>query len=354
MTINQWVPAAHKGDAIGDSARRVRDLLRALGHGSEIFALTVDEELRGDVRAFADADAQRGDVTVFHYALPSPMTAAFARLAGGRVLQYHNVTPAHFFAPYDAGIFRLAAIGRDELRTLVGHTDAALGDSEFNRRELDALGFRNTGVFPIALDLDRWRDAPPRPALEAVLSDGPMNFLFVGRIAPNKKIEDHIRLAEHYKRYVDTEYRFIFVGKTDAVPRYYDAVRALIAEYQMPPDRFIFTGAVPVEDLAAYYRTADVYLSLSEHEGFCVPLLEAMASDVPVLAYASTAVPDTLGGAGVQFAPKDLEFAAELLGELAFNEDLRAQVLSGQRRRLQDFGEARIRQDLQRLLAMVH
>ena len=115
------------------------------------------------------------------------------------------------------------------------------------------------------------------------------------------------------------------------MPRYYDTVRALLAEYQMPPDRFIFTGPVPDEDLATYYRTASVYISLSEHEGFCVPLLEAMAADVPVLAYASTAVPDTLGGAGVQFAPKDLEYAAELLGELAYNDTLRTQVIAGQR-----------------------
>jgi L-malate glycosyltransferase len=355
MRVNQWVPAAHRGDAIGDSARRVRDLLRALGHEADLFALTVDEDLRHDVRPFADFDAaRRGDLTIFHYALPSVMTEAFARLPHGRVLQYHNVTPARFFAPYDAGIFRLAALGREELSTLVGRTDAALGDSEYNRRELDALGFANTGVFPIAADVDRIRRAPRRPALEHVLSDGLLNFLFVGRIAPNKRIEDHIRLAEHYKRYVDTEYRFIFVGKTDSVPRYYDTVRALLTEYQMPADRFVFTGAVPEEDLATYYRTARVYISLSEHEGFCVPLLEAMAADVPVLAYASTAVPDTLGGAGVQFAPKDLEYAAELLGELAFDDELRRRVIRGQRRRLEDFADARLRRDLDRLLAMVH
>ena len=112
----------------------------------------------------------------------------------------------------------------------------------------------------------------------------------------------------------------------------------------MPPGRFIFTGPVPDEDLATYYRTASVYISLSEHEGFCVPLLEAMAADVPVLAYASTAVPDTLGGAGVQFAPKDLEYAAELLGELAYNDSLRSQVIAGQRGRLADFGDDRIRE----------
>jgi glycosyltransferase involved in cell wall biosynthesis len=117
----------------------------------------------------------------------------------------------------------------------------------------------------------------------------------------------------------------------------------------MPPGRFIFTGPVPDVDLATYYRMASVYISLSEHEGFCVPLLEAMAADVPVLAYSSAAVPDTLGGAGVQFAPKDLEYAAELLGELVYNDNLRTQVIAGQRARLADFGDARIRKELERL-----
>jgi glycosyltransferase involved in cell wall biosynthesis len=354
MIVNQWVPAAHKGDAIGDSARRVRDLLRGLGHDGDVYALTVDDDLRGEIRPFGDPASRRGDLTIFHFAVPSPMTEAFARLPHGRVLQYHNVTPARFFAPYHPGIFRVAALGRQELQTLAGQTDAALGDSEYNRQELEALGFTNTGVFPIAVDLARIRQAPRRPALERVLNDGLVNFLFVGRIVPNKKIEDHIKLAEHYKRYVDTEYRFVFVGRTEGVPHYYNTLRALIAEYQMPADRFIFTGAVPDVDLAAYYRMARVYVSLSEHEGFCVPLLEAMAADVPVLAYASTAVPDTLGGAGVQFAPKDLEYAAEVLGELAFNDDLRARVIAGQRRRLEEFGDDRLRRDLTRLLSMVH
>jgi glycosyltransferase involved in cell wall biosynthesis len=354
MTVNQWVPAAHRGDAIGDSARRVRALLREMGHVSNIYAMTIDDDLVGDVRPFDDAEARAGDVTIFHYALPSAMTEAFATLPRGRVLQYHNVTPAHFFAPYDPGIFRLATLGRDEIRRLAGRTDLALGDSAFNRQELESFGFTNTGVFPIAVDIERLRHTPRRPALEKVLSDGLTNFLYVGRIVPNKKIEDHIRLAEHYKRYVDIDYRFIFVGKTDGLPRYYNAVRALVTEYHMPPDRFIFTGPVPDTDLVTYYRMAHVYISLSEHEGFCVPLIEAMAADVPVLAYASTAIPDTLGGAGVQFAPKDLEFAAELLCDLAYNEDLRARVIAGQRRRLVDFGDDRLRRDLSRLLSMVH
>jgi glycosyltransferase involved in cell wall biosynthesis len=350
VIINQWVPAAHRGDAIGDSARRVRDMLRLAGHTSDLFALTIDDDLRDDVRLFADPAARAGDITIFHFALPSPMTAAFASLDGARVLQYHNITPAAFFAPYDAGLFRLAALGRSELRTLAGRVDLALGDSEFNRQELESMGFAPTGVMPIAVDTERLTRAPRRYALERILGDGLINILFVGRIVPNKRIEDHIRLAEMYKRYVDSYYRFIFVGRHDGLPRYYAQVRALIAELRMLPDRFWFTGPVPDEDLAAFYRWADVYVSLSEHEGFCVPLVEAMAADVPVLAYAAGAVPETLGGAGVLFAPKDLEFAAEMLGTLVYDRPVRERVIEGQRRRLADFAPARIEQRVMELL----
>jgi glycosyltransferase involved in cell wall biosynthesis len=279
------------------------------------------------------------------------MTDAFASLPGGRVLQYHNITPAEYFAPYDPGMFRLAALGRSELRTLVGRVDLALGDSDFNRQELEIMGFRPTGVVPVAVNTDRITTAPRRPALEKILSDGLINILFVGRIVPNKRIEDHIRLAEVYKRYVDSYYRFIFVGRYDGIPRYYAQVRALINEFQMLPDRFWFTGPVPDEDLAAFYRWADVYVSLSEHEGFCVPLVEAMAADVPVLAYAAGAVPETLGGAGVLFAPKDLELAAEAMGMLVYDRPVREAVIAGQRKRLLDFSTERVDAQLWAALA---
>ena len=347
MIINQWLPAAHKDDAIGESARRMRGILRRLGHDSQIYALTRDEELRDDVLPFSDAAATRGDITMLHFALPSPMTEALGRLPRGRVILYHNVTPASFFAPYDPGLFRLAVLARQELRSLVGRVDLALGVSAFNRQELDENGFARTGVLPLAVDTSRVTRRSSRPALERVLDDEFVNFLFVGRIAPNKKIEDHIKLAEHYKRYVDSYYRFIFVGRYDGVPSYYSTIRALMSEYQLLNERFVFTGLVPDEDLAVYYQKAAVYISLSEHEGFCAPLLEAMAADVPVLAYGAAAVPETLGGAGVQFAPKDLEYAAELLGSLAFDDELRARVIAGQRRRLADFGEDRLLRGLQ-------
>ena len=351
MVINQWLAAAHRGDAVGDSARQTRDRLRRMGHRSDIYALTIDEDMQEEAIPFSAPEARTGDVTILHFAIASPLTQAFAALPRGRVLHYHNVTPAKFFAPYDPAVFRIATLARQELAWLASRTDLALGVSEYNRRELDAAGFPRTGILPLAMDLDRLADARPVPSLQKWLNDGLTNFLFVGRIAPNKKIEDIVRLAEHYKRYVDAHYRFIFVGRYEGLPRYYNMVRAFIAELGWLGDRFLFTGPVPDDELATYYRAASVYISMSEHEGFCVPLVEAMAADLPVLAYSCTAIPDTLGGAGVQFSPKHFEMAAELLGILAFDDDIRAKVIDGQRRRLQAFSGDHVDRALGALVA---
>jgi L-malate glycosyltransferase len=353
LTVNQWVPAAHRGDAIGDSVRRFRSVLQGMGVTSHVYAMTIDEDLQHEVRPWPHPEARDGDVTIFHFALPSAMTSHFASLPRGRVVQYHNITPAHFFARYDPNLFHLARIGRADLVTLVGHVDLALGGSEFNRRELERMGFAPTAVMPVAVDTGRFARSPRFPALEEVLDDGLDNFLFVGRIVPNKKIEDFVRLAELYKRHVNVDCRFLFVGRYAGAPRYYAMIRALMEQLEMPPDRFVFTGPVPEEELATYYRMARVYISLSEHEGFCAPLLEAMAADVPVMAYAAAAIPETLGGAGVQFAPKDLEYAAELLGTLNFDEDVRGRVIEGQRRRIADFSDERTARDLREVIARV-
>ena len=334
MIINQWVPAAHSGDAIGDSARRVRGMLRAAGHTSDLYALTMDDGLRGDVRPFEDPEARRGDVTIFHFALPSPMTRAFASLGGARVLQYHNITPAAFFAPYDAGLFRLAALGRQELRSLAGHVDLALGDSEFNRQELEELGFAPTGVMPIAVNIER---ITARATASRARKD------------PRRRPDQHPLRRPHRPQQADRG-PYPPGGGLQAVRRQLLSVHlrrplrrpATVLRADPGADRGVpdAAGSVLVHGpgsgrgSCAFYRWADVYVSLSEHEGFCVPLVEAMAADVPVLAYAAGAVPETLGGAGVLFTPKDLEFAAEMLGTLVYDRPVRDRVIDGQRRRL--------------------
>jgi glycosyltransferase involved in cell wall biosynthesis len=355
--IDQWVPALHAGDAIGDSALRMRDAFRAWGHAADVYTLDADEGLLAEGRSFADfRPGSAEDVVILHFALPSAMSAAFRELRCRRVLLHHNITPPEFYAPWDAELARICALGRAEIAGLAGYADLALGDSEWNRRELQALGFGRTGVLPIFVDFERYAQ-PPSPVLSRALGDDRTNVLFVGRIAPNKRHDDLIRLASYWKRFISPDVRLVLVGKkprratgTGAPLRkhYLDALQAFHYEEGLDSSEVVFTGHVPHDDLLACYGQARVFVSMSEHEGFGVPLLEAMLSDVPVLAYRATAVGDTLGDAGVQFTEKKLPEVAELAHALATDPGLRASVLAGQRRRLAHFAPAAVEATLRR------
>jgi len=342
VRIDQWVPALHRGDAIGDSARLMRDAFRRWGHGADVYALELDADLEGDGRRFDDwKPGGPDDVVVLHYALPSPLSAALREHRGRRVLLHHNITPASFFEGWDDEMVRICRIGREEIATLAGHVDLGLGDSEFNRRELEALGIPRTGVLPIYLDFDRYRQ-PPAPVLRRVLDDGPTNILFVGRLAPNKRPDDLIRLASYWKRFVSPDVRLVLVGKLPRRRAYFESLQALAYEEGFTPAEVLFLGHVDHGELLACYATARLFVSMSEHEGFGVPLVESMLMRVPVLARAAAAVPDTLGGAGVSFSGRSLAEVAELAHLLATDESLRSSVLAGQDRRLAAFAPAAV------------
>jgi glycosyltransferase involved in cell wall biosynthesis len=344
MRVDQWLPAAHRGDAIGDEAIRIRDTLVRAGISSRIFALEIDEDAASDVEPFPDR--RECDVTIFHFALPSPLTPEFTREKSKRVLVYHNITPPEFFLGYDGELVRIAACGREELKTLAGSADLALGDSEFNRAELERMGFGRTGVLPILIDFAPYEECEPDPVLEEMLGDGRANFLFVGRVYPNKRFEDLARLAFFYKKYVSEDFRFLLVGKAGRMERYQQAVQSLADRWGLRPSEFLFTGHVSLEELAALYRSSDLFVSMSEHEGFGVPLVESMFFELPILAYAAGAVPDTLGGAGVQFVEKNYEELAEMAHLMVNDSDLIESVVAGQRRRLARFEPARVEQEL--------
>jgi glycosyltransferase involved in cell wall biosynthesis len=342
MRVDQWVPALHRGDAIGDSARLMRDAFRRWGHTADVYALEIDADLEGDGRRFsAWVPGGADDVLILHYALPSPMTAALREHRGRRVLLHHNVTPPDYFAGWDPEMQRICRIGREELLGLRDHVELGLADSEFNRRELEAAGFRRTGVLPIYLDFRRYLEAPS-PVLSRMLHDGARNVLFVGRVAPNKRHDDLIRVASYWRRFIAPDVRLLLLGKLPGRGRYFDALQSLLYEEGFTPAEVVFTGHVDHDDLLAAYARADVFLSMSEHEGFGVPLVEAMLMDVPVLAYRCTAVGDTLGDAGVQFGEKRIDAVAEMAHRLATDAGLRTAVLAGQRRRLEAFAPAAV------------
>jgi L-malate glycosyltransferase len=325
-TVHQVVPVLLHADAIGDEARALRDGLRARGFASDIYALPQPQAPAG-----ADATAQplgellharpRPDAVLYHFAVSSAATEALAGSGIPLVLVHHNITPARFFhmvdPQHEAGM-RAAEL---ELACLRGRTALALGDSEYTRRQLDAMGFQPTGVLPILLDPAPYRSHRPG-RLHDEISREP-TLLTVGRVAPNKRIEDCIRLLAAYRRGVDPRARLWIAGDDTRLPAYRGALGRLVrdlglqgasAEAFDAPVRFL--GRVTQAELVDCYRGAAAYVSMSGHEGFGVPLLEAMICELPVLAYASTAVPATLGGAGLLLREKNLPLAAEMLAGL--------------------------------------
>jgi glycosyltransferase involved in cell wall biosynthesis len=337
MRVDQLVPAFHRGDAIGDTASHLKRFLRSQGFSSEIYCLTRDEELDGESEFISSfPKAEPSDVTILHFALPSPLTESFAKLPTRKVLIYHNITPPEFFVDFSLEMANISRQGRKELASLVSHVSLALADSEFNRQELRQLGFKKTAVFPLFVDFSSYERKINRLVHE-LFSDGRTNILFVGRIVPNKRIEDIIRVTFYYKKYISPLVRMIVIGKTQSLPSYYQSLVRLADEFYLQPEEICFTGHIPDEEMYALYRASDVFLSLSEHEGFGLPFVESMVFDLPIIAYDSTAVPYTLDGAGVLIKHKRVDQVAELVSIVAHDEKIKEKILQGQRQRLDRF-----------------
>jgi glycosyltransferase involved in cell wall biosynthesis len=342
VRADQWLPAAHHGDAIGDESLRFRDALRRAGFQSDIYALDIDEGVKEEFLPFSDRPEKgSGDLTILHFALPSPLTEQFRNLRGRKLIIYHNITPASYFVGLDDELVRIAEKGRQELASLADVADLALGDSEFNRLELEEVGYRRTGVLPILIDFDRYA-REPNPVLSEMLDDGRSTFLFVGRVYPNKRFEDLLRLAFFYKKYVSENFRFLLVGRAGRMWRYKEGVETLAEYWGLRTSEFVFTGHLSWDDLLACYHNADVFISMSEHEGFGVPFVESMLLELPVIAYAAGAVPDTLGEAGVLVHEKRYDEMAEMAYMMATDPDLRDAIVDAQNRRVKRFRPERV------------
>ncbi|HET7295207.1 MAG TPA: glycosyltransferase family 4 protein [Vicinamibacteria bacterium] len=351
--VHQLLAALSYGDAIGNEALAIQAHLRGMGFDSEIYAEHVHPRVAHLARPlWRYASVSSPDtVCLFHFSIGSASGRLIHPAPDRLVSIYHNITPAHFFLGFQRHLAGLCYHGRRELLAFAPRTELALGDSEFNRRELEVAGYAKTAVLPIVLDLAKY-DLRPSPVVEAMFRDGRRNILFVGRVIPNKRIDELIRVFAIYQRYLEPRSRLLLVGEHKGFERYYDRLSRLVRELRL--DEVVFAGHVDDEDLVAYYRVADAFLCLSEHEGYCVPLVEAMHFGVPVVAYDAGAVAETLHGGGVLLREKRLEVVAELVHELVADSRLRAEVLETQRRavgeiRATDFG-ALLRERLEPVL----
>lgn len=333
--IHQLVAGYAQGDAISNEVRMLRGVFRSWGFESDIFCelRRILPELRGDAKDLAAAreTIRPDDVVLLHLSIGSEANEVFPSLPGRKAILYHNITPPEYFRGVQESVAALLEKGLRQARALAGSAEVVMADSAFNAREIEAMGHPRASVLPLVLDFGKLRSSPDRRVLRQY-RDGLVNVLFVGRCAPNKKIEDLLNAFYYFQRYVQPASRFIHVGSFAGLEQYHALLLARARELQLQHVELV--GTVSQAELNAFYEVSRLFLCLSDHEGFCIPLIEAMTHRLPVLAYAAGAVSETMDGAGVLFHEKRFDLIAEAMGRVAEDAALREAILKGQDERL--------------------
>jgi glycosyltransferase involved in cell wall biosynthesis len=352
--VHQFLPALFRGDAIGNHALSLQQIIKSWGYASEFFTEARHDRTEASAQHYLTylKYSHRDNLVLYHYGIGGQLTGFALDLPDCIVLYYHNITPAYFFYGYSNHLAFHLDQGRRDLQRLARRMPAIAG-SPYNARELEGLGFRVLGVVPYAFALQAQasvNDADSQAVAARYARPGSTDWLYVGRLAPNKRVEDVIKAFYYYHAWINPASRLLLVGSGAGMERYVERLTGLIARLRLQ-EAVVFTG--PVAQPAPFYRMAQVYVSMSEHEGFCVPLLEAMYHGLPIVAYASSAVPETLGGAGVLITRKDYPIIAEAVHEVITNSVLRVQLVAGQRARLAAFSPAQAAADLRACLNAV-
>jgi glycosyltransferase involved in cell wall biosynthesis len=345
--VHQVLATLGYGDAIGHEVLGIQRVLRGAGYQSEIFVETADPRLEDLTLDYRDlvGGISPSDLLIHHFSIGSRASRTAYALPGRMALVYHNITPPEYFIGVHDDLVKLCFRGRRELTAYIARCELALGDSEYNRQELDALGFRSTGVLPVVPDFSHLEVAADT-VLAGDFDDGWTNVMFVGRVIPNKKFEDVIRAFHAYRTRHNPRSRLLLVGSYSGFERYLAMLQGLIARLGTPDVHFL--GHVSNEELTALYDVADLFLCASEHEGFCVPIIEAFHKGVPVLAYASTAIPATMDGGGVLYESKDPLDVARLMEAVSSDSRIENAVVESQDAALgrlleRDFGATLLR-----------
>ena len=312
MKVHQILATLGYGDAIGNEVLGINRALRSAGYESEIIVETFDRRLEDLTVDYRDMVGEVGedDLLIHHFSLGSRASRTAFAMPARMMLIYHNITPPEYFLGVHEQLVRQCYHGRRELLPYRSRCDLALGDSAFNRDELDALGFSPTDVLPVVPDFSHL-DCPPAPALLQSCDDDWTNILFVGRLIPNKRPDNLIRYFHAYKSLYNPRARLLLAGSFGGFEVYYAQLQSLVARLGVQDVHIL--GHISNEELTALYDVADLFLCASEHEGFCVPIMEAFYKQVPVIARAATAVPATMDGGGVLYETTDPRRVAALM-----------------------------------------
>lgn len=347
--IHQLLSGFADGDAISHCAMVLRCLLLSWGIPSEIFVERerVSPAMRSHCRELREYQGRDGEAVIHHYGIASTAQQVYLQSPAHRILVYHNITPAEYYDGFDDSLAAQLRSARASLPDVVKGTQACWAVSRFNARELEAAGAGEVEVFPLVFDsapLDRPAFSPVCDKFRTKLS----TWLYVGRMAPNKRIETLIESFYWYHKTLNPYSRLVLVGSDRSCPRYYAMLRMLAGDFDLA--NVCFEGFAAPEGLPSYYRCADVFVTTSEHEGYCLPLLEAMHLGVPVVAQGIGGIPEALDGAGVLYQELKPAELAVLIHRIQGDAAVRAEILASQARRMETVRKRDLGAELRGLL----
>jgi glycosyltransferase involved in cell wall biosynthesis len=331
MRVDQVIPALASRDAIGVHSLNLRDGLRAAGMESDIYYGSVTPDVTHEGRHVTELGRPGRDRWLLYQAsIGSPVYDILAARSEPKLVNYHNITPAHLLRDWEPEVAYEVSLGRTQLARLAAQSRFAVADSGYNEKELHALGYQGTAVVPLLIDMHAKSDEPDEALVESLARrkerEGGADLLYVGKISPHKAPHDLVKMLDVLRRVHDPSARLHLVG-SPLGQSYEPALRAFVKELGLE-DAVSLPGSVSGAELEAYFRAADVFVMASDHEGFCVPLAEAMGHGVPIVAYGVTAVPETLAGAGLSLPDKSAVPFAAAVGRVLADPELRT-VLSG-------------------------
>ena len=347
--IDQILAGFAEGDAISNEAIVLRDIFRGWGRESEIYAdfRHVSPVARAYSKPMEEYKGEAADILIHHYSIASPAVDRFVQAPTRKVLIYHNITPAQFYRGFDDRIAEQLDHARRNLAKVLPAADAVWADSEFNASELRELGAGNVKVLHLLFSPKHF-DVPPDPNLFPKFAASMKNIMYVGRIAPNKRVEDLIEAFAWYHRVINRQSRLIIVGSERSCPRYYLMLRMMANELELP--NVCFERYASPRGLTAYYQIADVFVTCSVHEGYCLPLVEAMYKGVPVIARQTGGTPEAMGAAGILYDGLSAGQLAQLIHRLLSDAALRREVLDFQKRRVEELTRRRPDEELREML----
>ena len=345
IKIIQVLPTISYGDAVSNDAINIDKFLRKNGYKTEIYAENIDKKLKGKVFKISKLKkVNKNDILIYHKSTGTDLSFLLERYKCKKVMRYHNITPGKYLEKYNKYLYNLVEYGRKGLEHASRYFDYSLAVSDYNKSELDELKYKNTTTLPILVPFEDYKKEPDKKVIKKY-SDRKKNILFVGRIAPNKAQEDVVKSFYYYKKYVNKDSRLILVGNDNGFENYSDLLKKLVKELGLEND-VVFPGHIKFEEILAFYKVADLFLCMSEHEGFCVPLVESMFFEVPILAYNSSAIKDTLGNSGVIVNKKDYFLISELINYILSDENVKKEIIKNQNKRLEDFKLEKVEKQL--------